>query len=57
MTRKELPEAEIKVRQDTYASAFNSFISNLFDTSHDPSPVYLLDLAMMNGEACWAMKR
>lgn len=44
MAMKELPEAEIKVRQDTYASAFNSFISRLFYMSHDPSPVCLFDL-------------
>lgn len=49
MAMKELPEAEIKVRQDTYASVFNSFISRLFYMSHDPSPVYLFDLWLMNG--------
>lgn len=49
MAMKELPEAEIKVRQDTYASAFNSFISRLFYMSHDPSTVYLFDLWLMNG--------
>lgn len=48
MAMKELPEAEIKVRQDTYVSAFNSFISCLFYMSHDPSPVYLFDLWLMN---------
>lgn len=36
MAVKELPEAEIKVRQDTYASVFDSFISRLFYMSHDP---------------------
>lgn len=54
MAMKELPEAEIKVRQDTYASVFNSFISRLFYMSHDPSPVYLFDLWLMNGkDAPW----
>lgn len=42
MAMKELPEAEIKVRQDTYALVFNSFISHLLYMSHDPSPVYQL---------------
>lgn len=44
MAMNEAPEVDIKVRQDTYASAFNSFIPRLFYMSRDPSPVYLCDL-------------
>lgn len=49
MAMNEAPEVDIKVRQDTYASAFNSFIPRLLYMSHDPSPVYLCDLWQING--------
>lgn len=49
MAMNEAPEVDIKVRQDTYASAFNSFISRIFYMRHDPSPVYLCDLWQING--------
>lgn len=49
MAMNEAPEVDIKVRQDTYASAFNSFIPCLLYISHDPSPAYLCEPWQING--------